>query len=127
MRNLSAEQALRFGRNKGCCNDVIRLKTSDPGRRLPKMAFTKEQAIERARRDLAARLSVNEDEIKEVSVEEAEFPDMALGAPVKDEMSGQMMTSGWRIRLTADGKSFEYRANSNQLRLVNHKGTNYKI
>lgn len=91
------------------------------------MAFTKEQAIERARRDLAARLSVNEEEIKEVSVEDAEFPDMALGAPVKDEMSGQMMTSGWRIRLTADGKSFEYRANSNQLRLVNHKGTNYKI
>jgi hypothetical protein len=91
------------------------------------MALTKEQAIERARRDLAGRLSVNEDEIKEVSVEETEFPDMALGAAVKDEMSGQMMTSGWRIRLTADGKSFEYRANSNQLRLFNHKGTNYKI
>ena len=91
------------------------------------MALTKEQAIERARRDLAGRLSVNEDEIKEVSVEEAEFPDLALGAAVKGEMSGQMMTSGWRIRLTADGKSFEYRANSNQLRLFNHKGTNYKI
>ena len=91
------------------------------------MALTKEQAIERARRDLAARLSVNEDEIKEVSVEETEFPDMALGAGVGGEMSGQMMTPGWRIRLTADGKSFEYRGNSHQLRLFNHKGTNYKI
>ena len=91
------------------------------------MAFSKEQAVERARKDLAERLSVNEDEIREVSVDEMEFPDMALGAAVKDEMSGQMMTSGWRIRLTATGKTFEYRANSNQIRLFNLKGANYKI
>lgn len=91
------------------------------------MALNKEQAIERARKDLAARLSVNEDEIKQVSVDETEFPDLALGAATKGEMSGQMMTSGWRIRLTAYGKSFEYRANPNQIRLFNYKGTNYKI
>ena len=91
------------------------------------MAFTREQVVDRARRDLAQRLSVNEDEIKEVSIEDVEFPDMALGAAVAGEMSGQMMTSGWRIRLTADGKSFEYRATPNQLRLFNHKGVNYKI
>ena len=91
------------------------------------MAFTKEQVIDRARLDLSQRLSVNEDEIKEVSVEDVDFPDMALGAPVEDEMSGQMLTLGWRIRLTADGKSFEYRATPSQLRLFNHKGVNYKI
>jgi hypothetical protein len=91
------------------------------------MAYTKEQAVERARQDLAARLSVNKDEIKEVSVEETDFPDMALGASVEGEMSGQMMTTGWRIRLTADGKSFEYRATPNQIRLFNHKGVNHKI
>jgi len=91
------------------------------------MAYTKEQAVERARQDLAARLSVNEDEIKEVSVESTDFPDMALGASVNGEMSGQMMTSGWKIRLTADGKGFEYRANPNQLRLFNYKGSNHKI
>jgi hypothetical protein len=91
------------------------------------MAFTKEDAVERARHDLAARLSVNEDEIKEVSVEDADFPDMALGAAAESELSGQMITSGWRIRLTADGKSFEYRANPNQIRLSNYKGANYKI
>lgn len=91
------------------------------------MAFTKKDAVERARRDLAARLSVNEEEIKEVSVEDADFPDMALGAAVSGEMSGQMITTGWRIRLTADGKSFEYRGNPNQLRLFDHKGANHKI
>ena len=91
------------------------------------MAFTREDAVDRARKDLAARLSVNEEEIKEVSVEDADFPDLALGAPVGGEMSGQMITSGWRIRLTADGKSFEYRANEQQIRVFNHKGSNYRI
>ncbi len=91
------------------------------------MAFTKEEAVEQALQDLAARLHVNEDEIKLQSVEDADFPDMALGAAVKDEMSGQMITPGWRIRLSADGKSFEYRANMNQIRLFNHKGSNYRI
>ncbi|MCU1267059.1 MAG: hypothetical protein JWM21_3377 [Acidobacteria bacterium] len=91
------------------------------------MAFTRAEAVERARKDLAGRLSLNEDEIKEVSVEDTDFPDMALGAPVEGEMSGQMITPGWRIRLTADGKSFEYRATERQIRLVNHKGSNYKI
>jgi hypothetical protein len=53
---------------------------------------------------------------------------MALGAPVKGEMSGQMITSGWRIRL-GDGKggSHEYRADQNQLRLYNYKGANHRV
>lgn len=92
------------------------------------MALSKEDAIEKARRDLAKRLGVSEGEIKEEVVESADFPDMALGAPVEDEMSGQMMTSGWRIRLSASGKGgYEYRADKNQVRLYNYKGSNYKI
>jgi hypothetical protein len=92
------------------------------------MSASKEEFVKRARADLAKRLGVSEDEIKEDAVEEADFPDMALGAPVKDEMSGQMMTSGWRIRLKAGkGGGYEYRANQNQLRLYNYKGSNYKV
>ena len=91
------------------------------------MGASKEETVKRARADLAKRLGVSEDEIKEESVEEAEFPDMALGAAVKDEMSGQMMTSGWRIRLSAGSSGYEYRANQNQLRLYNYKGSNYRI
>jgi hypothetical protein len=92
------------------------------------MGEGKEEFVRRARADLAKRLGVSEDEIKEEGVEEADFPDMALGAPVKDEMSGQMITSGWRIRLKAGkGGGYEYRANQNQLRLYNYKGSNYKI
>ena len=91
------------------------------------MSFDREGVVGRARADLAKRLGVAEGEVREESVEEAEFPDMALGAPQGDEMSGMMITPGWRIRLDAGGGSYEYRANRNQLRLYKFKGANYKI
>ena len=91
------------------------------------MAYTKEEAVERARRDLAGRLGVAEGEVSEDSIEEADFPNTALGAPLGDEMSGMMIASGWRIRLAAGGRSYEYRADRNQLRLYDFKGANYKI
>ena len=91
------------------------------------MAFSKEDAVERARKDLTARTGIKEEDIKQESVEETDFPDMALGAGLKGEMSGQMITPGWRIHLNANGNSFEYRANKQQIRLFNYKGSNYKI
>ena len=91
------------------------------------MALSKEDAVKRARQDLAQRLGVAEDEIKEEAIESADFPDMALGAPVEDEMSAQMIASGWRIRLASKGQSYEYRANRDGLRLYNYKGSNYRL
>jgi len=91
------------------------------------MAMTKEEAVQKARADLTKRLSISEGEIKQESVEDAEFPDTALGAATEDEMSGQMITPGWRIRLSANGQTLEYRANKHSLRLYNYKGRNYKI
>jgi len=91
------------------------------------MAYSKEEAVEAARKDLAARLGVSESEVTEESVEAADFPDAALGAPLKGEMSAMMITPGWRIRLEAAGKSYEYRANRNQLRLCKFKGANHRI
>lgn len=92
------------------------------------MAVSKEDAIKSARADLAKRLGVGEDEIKEEAVEQTDFPDMALGAPIEDEMSGQMITTGWRIRLKAGDKGgYEYRADGNQVRLYNYKGSNYRV
>jgi hypothetical protein len=83
--------------------------------------------VGRARADLAKRLGVAEGEVEEESVEEAEFPDMALGAPQGDEMSGMMISPGWRIRLKAAGRSYEYRADEGQLRLYDFKGRNYRV
>ncbi|MDT7689857.1 MAG: hypothetical protein QOJ70_975 [Acidobacteriota bacterium] len=91
------------------------------------MAYSKEEAVGRASRDLAERLGLPEEEIEEESVEQDDFPNTALGAPTRGEMSGMMMTSGWRIRLGARGHTYEYRADRNQVRLYDFKGTNYKI
>lgn len=92
------------------------------------MAANREEVVKRACADLAKRLGVAENEIQEEAVEQADFPDMALGASVKGEMSGQMITSGLRIRLKAgDQGGYEYRASGDQLRLYNFKGANYKI
>jgi hypothetical protein len=91
------------------------------------MAISKDEAVKKARADLAKRLGVSESEVKEDSVEDADFPDMALGAPTKGEMSGQMISSGWRIRLSAGGSTHEYRADRNQVRLYKFKGTNHRL
>jgi len=95
------------------------------------MALTEQQtiaeALVRARADLAQRLGLSENEITEGAVEQAEFPDAALGAPIEDEMSAQVITPGWRIHLKANGKTYEYRANARQLRLFNFNGENYRI
>ena len=91
------------------------------------MAMSKEDAVSRARHDLAGRLGVAEDEIKEDSVEDAEFSDASFGAGSPGEMSAQMITPGWRIRLSACGESVEYRANRNRMRLVNFRGANHQV
>ena len=89
--------------------------------------MNKNEAVEKARKDLARRLNVDAGAINEQSVEDDDFPDMALGAAEDDEMSGQMISSGWRIRLGAQGQSYEYRADKNQVRLYQYKGKNYRI
>ena len=52
---------------------------------------------------------------------------MSLGAPAEDEMSAQMISSGWQINLQANGENYEYRADKYQIRLVGFEGTNYVI
>ncbi len=91
------------------------------------MGLIEAQVLVQARADLARRLAVDEQDILEGSVEPADFPDAALGAPIADEMSAQMITPGWRITLKASGKSYEYRASARQLRLFNFNGENYRI
>lgn len=91
------------------------------------MSFTKESAVAAAKRDLASRLGVSEGEIKQISVDNVDFPDMSLGAATSGEMSAQMIASGWKIKLGANSHNYEYRADQDQLRLHNFKGKNYVI
>ena len=91
------------------------------------MAFTQETAVARAKEDLAKRVGVDVGEIEEGSVKKTEFPDMSLGAPADDEMSAQMIATGWIIQLSAKGKTYEYRADKYQLRLKGFDGANHVI
>jgi hypothetical protein len=91
------------------------------------MSFTRETAAAAAKKDLAGRLGVGENEIKEVSVDNVDFPDMSLGAAAGGEMAAQMISSGWKIKLGANGDNYEYRADKYQLRLHNFNGKNYVI
>ena len=100
---------------------------SEPPGGVGRMAMTREEAVRRAKSDLAARLGVQEDEVTEDSVEDADFPDAAFGAGSPGEMSAQMITPGWRIRLSACGERAEYRANRNRMRLYNFRGENHQV
>ncbi|HEV7643452.1 MAG TPA: hypothetical protein VGO50_05850 [Pyrinomonadaceae bacterium] len=88
------------------------------------MSFSKESAVTRAKTDLAERLGIDASSVKLLSAEDKDFPNSSLGAPVDDEMSAQMISSGWKIMLDANGKNYEYRADKYQLRLLNFKGAN---
>jgi hypothetical protein len=91
------------------------------------MPINKDEAIAKARKDLAQRLNIDAKDVSAESVQDDDFADMALGAAEDDEMSGQMISSGWRIRLAAKGQSYEYRADKNQVRLYQYQGKNYRI
>jgi hypothetical protein len=91
------------------------------------MSFTKDTAADRAKQDLAGRAGISEADISIQKITDKDFPDASLGAPVNGEMSAQMISSGWKIVLEADGEDYEYRADKYQLRLHNFKGKNYVI
>ncbi len=91
------------------------------------MALTQESAVERAKKDLAERLNLSENDVQEGPVSKVDFPDMSLGAPSDGEMSAQMISTGWKISLNAKGKSYEYRADKYQLRLKDFDGANHII
>ena len=91
------------------------------------MKLSEDTAVQKAREDLARRLNIKETDVKSVSVTKTDFPDMALGASVGSEMSAQMISTGWQINLSANGKNYEYRADKYHLRLVGFNGKNYVI
>jgi hypothetical protein len=91
------------------------------------MRLSEETAVQKAKADLSRRLGISPGEVRTSSVSKSDFPDMALGAGVGGELSAQMIATGWVIKLTAAGKSYEYRADKSHLRLVGFAGKNYVI
>ncbi len=91
------------------------------------MPLDQNQATKLAVTDLATRLSVAESAVTVSSTESTEFSNACLDAAKTGEMCAQMMLRGWTLILSCQGKSYEYRAAKNQVRLFNFNGQNYKI
>src|SRR5258707_12723425 len=81
-----------------CCGVAMAAGASDEGR---------ENAVKRARQLVARELSTRVERIAVGSVEPAQWPDAALGCPVAGMQYAQVVTDGFRVRLSAAGREYE--------------------
>lgn len=63
-------------------------------------------------KNLAGRLMVPAREIRVVEVQAVTWPDTSLGCPKPGMMYAQVLTPGYLIRLKAEGRVWEYHADS---------------
>lgn len=69
------------------------------------------QAALAARGDLMLKLSVDPDTIVLVSTDQIDWPDACLGIQLPGKMCAQVLTSGYKIVLGANGQEYEYHTN----------------
>lgn len=69
-----------------------------------------EALVEKAKQDLAQRLSVSVDQINLVEAKSVVWPDASLGCPQPDMAYAEVLTSGYLILLNAGNKEYEYHA-----------------
>jgi hypothetical protein len=67
-----------------------------------------EQAVERAKEDLANRKGIDKGQIAVVEVKAVDWPDTSLGCPKPGMMYAQVITPGYRILLSYDGQIYSY-------------------
>lgn len=66
--------------------------------------------VEKAKEDLAGRLSVPASQIDVLEARDVVWPDSSLGCPKPGMLYMQALTPGYLIRLRADGQDYEYHA-----------------
>jgi hypothetical protein len=70
--------------------------------------------VEKAKLDLAGRISIPAAGISLVESVAVTWPDTSLGCPAADMMYAQILTPGYRIVLSAGDKHYEYHTGHNQ-------------
>lgn len=70
------------------------------------------QAIELGKIDLAKSLRVNESQIIVKKTEKAEWRNSGLGCPIAGQMYLQVITPGYKVIFSYNGKEYEYHTNS---------------
>ncbi|MCF7843533.1 hypothetical protein K9M47_01400 [Candidatus Gracilibacteria bacterium] len=76
-----------------------------------------ESAASEARKDLAAKLSIGEKSIVIMNIIENTWNDGCLGLGGSDEMCSQALVPGFKVELTANGKTFFYRTDKTGMTL----------
>lgn len=74
-------------------------------------AFGLQGLIEKAKEDLAQRLSISANQINLVDAPEVEWSDSSLDCPQPGIDYLQVITPGYRILLEAGGQEYEYHSN----------------
>ena len=64
--------------------------------------------VEKAKDDLAKRLSISVTQIRLVEAKEVVWPDSSLGCPQEGMMYAQVLTDGYLVLLEANGQVYEY-------------------
>ena len=88
--------------------------------------LSKAEAVDIAVRDAVTRAGGDANDAR-ADASDATFPNSALGAARSGEMSADMVTAGWTIRVAAGGRALEYRATPRQVRLVGFDGANHVV
>lgn len=90
------------------------LALSTPGGTLPMTPSVPglEGLIEKAREDLAIRLSIPATEITVIEAAEVTWPDSSLGCPQKGMAYAEVLTQGYLIQLEYNHSIYEYHAGS---------------
>lgn len=65
--------------------------------------------------DLAEKLQVDSEQITVLDIESREWPDTSLGCPEKGKFYLQVITAGYRIRLSIDGTVYTYHSGGNRV------------
>jgi len=68
----------------------------------------KDKLIERAKKELARRTGISDDQIVLKQVEVVTWPDTSLGCPLPGRMYAQVVTPGYRLVLSDGARDYEY-------------------
>ena len=80
----------------------------EPGSK-EEMVGEQEQAVEAAIEALVDETGASDDQIELVSVESVQFRDSSLGCPQRGMMYLQVITPGYRVILSLEGQTYDYR------------------
>jgi hypothetical protein len=86
---------------------VLLAAQEPPGQASVDVAKERQQAVARARTQLAVKLGVEPGDILVESAKQARWPNSALGCPEGGRMYAQVVTDGWAVLLKAKGAVHE--------------------